>query len=178
MEVRHKSKLGGSDVTHVLGNDHVLAAQKYLEDKGFADQWQVVVADDKRLMLDYDDMIYDSHTCLPDHFYNMLAILEETTKFHQTYFAVTESKGGRTHVIIHLNDPMLVTERIAWQAALGSDPRREALHLLSISRGELNPILLFMRKDRKTTGTDESGNSRIQGSHVTTQKLLGDGNGN
>ena len=36
-------------------------------------------------------------------------------------------------------------------------PKREALHLLSVSRGELNPILLFMRKPEE-------------------QKLLGDGN--
>jgi hypothetical protein len=42
-----------------------------------------------------------------------------------------------------------IVERIAWQAAFGSDPKREALHLLSVSRGELNPILLFMRKPEK-----------------------------
>ena len=44
-----------------------------------------------------------------------------------------------------------------WRAAFGSDPKREALHLLSVSRDELNPILLFMRKPAE-------------------QKLLGDGN--
>ena len=64
----------------------------------------------------------------------------------QTYYKASVSKGGNTHVIVHLRSAMDILERIAWQAAFGSDPKREALHLLSVSRGELNPILLFMRK--------------------------------
>jgi hypothetical protein len=173
-----KNATGGSDVHHVLDGDHVTAARAYLIAKGFTD-WEVVIADDKTLMLDYDDMPAGSAPFLPEQFFMALGILEQIPgQGSKTYYAASVSKGGNTHVIVRLTEPMPIVERIAWQAAFGSDLKREALHLLSISRGELNPILLFMRKDRKTTGTDESGNSRIQGSHVTTQKLLGDGNGN
>ena len=62
-----------------------------------------------------------------------------------------------------------------WQAAFGSDPKREALHLLSVSRNELNPILLFMRKGQPNTGVDEQGNPRMQCSKIpppTMQDLI------
>jgi hypothetical protein len=191
MIVKYRNKVGGSDVTHVLNNDHALAAVQYLKEKGFADVWEVVLADDKMLMLDYDYLLYASYEIdrLPEQFYRILGILEQMPgQGSQTYFAVTESKGGNTHVIVHLTQPMLVAERIAWQAAFGSDPKREALHLLSVALGELNPILLFMRKDRKGSGVDENGNSVVQCSHVDVatpekllaagvpQLLLGDGN--
>lgn len=146
MEVSPKltsNKPGGSDVTTVIGNDHAPAAQKYLEDNGYADRWQVVLADDKTFMLDYDDKPYDG--ILPEQFYTILHILYQAVGSNN-YFETFASKGGNTHVVIHLEAPMPIVERIAWQAAFGSDPKREALHLLSVSRGELNPILLFGKK--------------------------------
>ena len=146
----------GSDVAGTINNDHALAAQKTLDDNGYAKEWQVVVADDNTLMLDYDQRLYDC--TLPEQFYDTLGILEQALHEAQ-FFTVHESKGGNTHALVRLTIPMDIYERIAWQAAFGSDPKREALHLLSVSRGELNPILLFMRKPEE-------------------QKLLGDGNGN
>ena len=133
----------GSYTAHVINNDHEQGAQKWLEDHGFADDWEVVVADDKMLMLDYDDRPYDG--TLPEQFYVTLGIFGEMVG-HDNYFQHTPSKGGNTHAVLHMNTPMPIVERIAWQAAFGSDPKREALHLLSVSRSELNPILLFMRK--------------------------------
>ena len=133
----------GSDVVGTINNDHALAAQKTLDDDGYAKEWQVVVADDKMLMLDYDQRLYDC--TLPEQFYDTLGILEQALHEAQ-FFTVHESKGGNTHALVRLTVPMDIYERIAWQAAFGSDPKREALHLLSVSRGELNPILLFMRK--------------------------------
>ena len=133
----------GSEVEGTINNDHALAAQKTLDDNGYAKEWQVVVADDKMLMLDYDQRPY---ACtLPEQFYDTLGILEQALHEAQ-FFTVHESKGGNTHAKVVLTSPMPIVERIAWQAAFGSDPKREALHLLSVSRGELNPILLFMRK--------------------------------
>jgi len=177
MEIRCTSNNPkGSDVTNVLNNDHAQAAQKYLEDHGYSNEWQVVLADDKVLMLDYDDRPYDG--TLPEQFYSTLGILEQMFGFIAQYFIASESKGGNTHAVVYLSVPLPVTERIAWQAAFGSDPKREALHLLSVSLGELNPILLFMRKDRQTTGVDSNGNSIVQCSHVdvaTPQKLLAAG---
>ena len=175
----------GSAVDGVLNNDHAQAAELWLNEHGFADDWCVVVADDKTLMLDYDGRPYDG--TLPEQFYVTLGIFNEVVG-NVNYFHRTPSKGGNTHVIVHLTQTMPIVERIAWQAAFGSDPKREALHLLSVSRGELNPILLFMRKDRKGSGVDENGNSVIQCSHVdiatpekllaagVPQLLLGDGN--
>jgi hypothetical protein len=160
-----------SDVTGVIQNDHALYAEQFLEDNNFADDWEVVVADDKMLMLDYDDRPYDG--TLPEQFYVTLGIFEEMVG-HDNYFQHTPSKGGNTHAVLHMNTPMPIVERIAWQAAFGSDPKREALHLLSVSRGELNPILLFMRKDRTTTGVDENGNNRMQCSKVLPPPTMQD----
>jgi hypothetical protein len=143
----------GSDVEGVLNNDHAQAAEEFLRQAHF-DDWQVVVATDKILMLDYDQRPYDG--VLPEHFYVALGIFDQVVGSNN-YFVCSESKGGNTHCLVHMEKPMPIVERIAWQAAFGSDPKREALHLLSVSRGELNPILLFMRKPE-------------------TQKLLGDGN--
>jgi len=143
----------GSEVAGVLNNDHAQAAQVFLENHGFASEWQVVVADDYTLMLDYDHYPYDG--TMPEQFYTALGILEGMLGV-AAEFSKSQSKGGNTHCVITFEHAMPIMERIAWQAAFGSDPKREALHLLSVSRGELNPILLFMRKPAE-------------------QKLLGDG---
>ena len=142
-----KNATGGSDVSHVDGNgDHATAARAYLVAKDFTD-WEVVLPTDKMLMLDYDDMPAGSAPFLPEQFFRALGILEQIPgQGSKTYYRASVSKGGNTHVIVHLTQSMPIVERIAWQAAFGSDPKREALHLLSVSRGELNPILLFMRK--------------------------------
>lgn len=174
-EEEEDMEIKGSDVEGTINNDHALAAQKTLDDNGYAKEWQVVVADDKILMLDYDQRPYDGG--LPEHFYDALAILEQA--LHETQcFTVHESKGGNTHALVRCTVPMDIYERIAWQAAFGSDPKREALHLLSVSRNELNPILLFMRKDRQTSGVDDKGNNIVQCSHydvATPEKLLAAG---
>ena len=179
----------GSAVDGVLNNDHAQAAELWLNEHGFADDWQVVVADDRMLMLDYDDQPEGAAPFLPEQFFRALGILEQIPgQERQTYYQASVSKGGNTHVIVHLSSAMDVLERIAWQAAFGSDPKREALHLLSVSRDELNPILLFMRKARHGSGVDANGNSIVQCSHVdiatpekllaagVPQLLLGDGN--
>ena len=179
------TKTTGSDVEGTINRDHALYAEKYLRDTAMDDKWQVVVADDKVLMLDYDNRPYDR--TLPEQFYIILGIFDQVVG-SDNYFEHSASKGGNTHVVIHISNPLPIVERIAWQAAFGSDPKREALHLLSVSRDELNPILLFMHKDRKGSGVDENGNSVVQCSHVDVatpenllaagvpQLLLGDGN--
>jgi hypothetical protein len=142
MEITEHKQIG-SDVEGVILKDHALAAEEFLRQAHFDDKWMVVLADDNTLMLDYDHRPYDA--TLPEQFYVALGILEEALHEDQ-FFTVHESKGGNTHAKVVLTTPLPIVERIAWQAAFGSDPKREALHLLSVSRGELNPILLFMRK--------------------------------
>ena len=138
-----KNALGGSDVSHVINGDHATAAGAYLVAKGLTN-WEVVLPDDNMLMLDYDAKVYDG--TLPEVFYQTLGIFEQAQDYPKTYFVISESKGGNTHCVVHSEKPMPIVERIAWQAAFGSDLKREALHLLSVALGDKNPILLFMRK--------------------------------
>ena len=94
-------KISGSDVSGTLQNDHALFAEEYLRREHFDDKWQVVVADDKTLMLDYDHNPYysaDGDGLLPEQFYVTLGIFDSAIGSNN-YFAVTASKGGNTHVI-------------------------------------------------------------------------------
>ena len=142
MEITQHKQVG-SDVEGVLNNDHAQAAEEFLRQAHF-DDWMVVVADDKTLMLDYDQQSYDG--MLPEQLYVTLGIFGDVFGYDNYYYESSASKGGNTHVVVHMKFALPIVERIAWQAAFGSDLKREALHLLSVSLGELNPILLFMRK--------------------------------
>lgn len=57
---------------------------------------------------------------------------------------VTPSKSGlpRRHVRIRLPFKLDVWQRIAWQAALGSDPVRELLSCVRAHRGDDHPTML------------------------------------
>lgn len=141
----------GSDVSGVVKEDHAVYARQFLIDNNFADKWEVTLADDYHLLLDYDcanPLLMQ--TDAPVTFQRTLAILEEVQGDRCAY-RVMQSKGGNTHVIITLLKPLPVVERVAWQAAFGSDPVREACHLKSLSWGELNPILLYTRKEPNVT---------------------------
>jgi hypothetical protein len=118
-----KNATGGSDVSHVIDGDHATAARAYLVAKGFTD-WEVVLPTDKMLMLDYDSKVYDG--TLPELFYQTLGILEQALDYARTSFVISESKGGNTHCVVTLPCDMTIIERIAWQAAFGSDLKREA----------------------------------------------------
>lgn len=115
----------------------------YVESQLIADEenrdWEVVIASDMMLMLDFDTPE------VPSTFPESISILEQALKTQVT-FTVTPSRSGNKHVIVHLPTPMDIIERIAWQAALKSDPKREALHLLALAKDEKNPIVLVMPK--------------------------------
>lgn len=138
----------GSDVSEHVQKDHAAWARVWLEQNGFKD-WEVVVAEEYQLMIDYDTV--DSYDPLPEQFFTTMNILgqvyvpegEAPAALHYERFA---SKGGNTHVIVTLPYNLSDARRVAWQAAFGSDPKREALHMLSIARKELNPILLYMKR--------------------------------
>jgi hypothetical protein len=125
--------------------DHAEFAEKELLAKGFTD-WEVVVANEDELQLDYDDIPFG--TLLPKVFPRTLDILTQAFDGAAITFKTYASKGGRTHVIVKLPHCVPIMDRVAWQAAFGSDPIREALHICSIRKKELNPILLFMHKRR------------------------------
>jgi hypothetical protein len=55
----------------------------------------------------------------------------------------SESKSGNKHVRIYTAYPLSVEERIALQAILGSDPKKELCSLRRWLSGDPIPILLF-----------------------------------
>jgi hypothetical protein len=115
-----------------------------LVQNGEAGEWEVVVADDTVLLLDYDIKHDDIHGP-PSQFQRMIGRLFTNFKSWKEY----KSRSGNVHIVVQLGRPLPVLERVAWQAILGSDPKREALHMVSLAKGSLNPIVLVMRKDRE-----------------------------
>lgn len=118
----------------------------------------VVLPDDYTLQLDLD-VPYNGNS---EHAYGP----DFVTKLNAVYinFGVEESKftiskSGRTHCFIRLCERITPTERIALQAALGSDGLREILSLKRVQRGDLTPTLLFEvrgEEKAKTQATEEA----------------------
>jgi hypothetical protein len=128
-------------------DDEAVAASKKLEEAGFT-EWEVVVAKENILQLDYDKI--KPNKC-PPKFKQILGLLAQRfeVKQDELKYEIHRSKSGKgNHVIIYLPGELSDVERTAWQATFGSDGVREALNLLRIKRNIKNPILLFMRKDR------------------------------
>lgn len=132
-------------------DDEAIAASKKLDDLGFVD-WEVVVATDHTLQLDYDKMPVGK---CPAKFKAILGLLKQRFDTNsELKYEIHRSKSGKgNHVIVHLPKALDEVERVAWQAAFGSDGIREALNIMRITRNIKNPVLLFMRKDRVTTLT-------------------------
>jgi hypothetical protein len=110
----------------------------------------VVVADSQTLQVDLDvpfEQLMPAKVFLaPERFDNVYRLL--ASEFPVPY-GVYPSRNGNTHILLRLPEPwVFFTRRIAWQLALGSDPMREALSLMSFQREEVNPLFLYMRKDR------------------------------
>lgn len=128
------------------GIDHSIYVQRALDESDEHREWEVVCATDRQLLLDYDqsnwDFIYQTFIDAKD-------ILDQRfPEYGNVNWKTYRSRSNNYHVVVELPEDMSVHERIAWQAAFGSDPKREALHLLSVKRGDINPIVLVMRKDR------------------------------
>jgi hypothetical protein len=133
-------------------DDELPQAQKKLEESGFADLWEPVVAKTTQLQIDFDRKT--EKIGLPPNFKGMMGFLQQRFNLEKhCQYKTTKSKGGGTHIVIDLPVEVDDTERIAWQAAFGSDGKREALNLLRVKREIKNPILLYMPKD--TSGTYE-----------------------
>lgn len=60
-----------------------------------------------------------------------------------------ESKGGNVHMRLRLSRGMIFPARVAIQAALGSDPKREVRSILEWMGGAREPSLLFVPKGLK-----------------------------
>ena len=123
-------------------SDHAAFVRQQLDGANESTDWEIVLADDTMLLLDYD-VPY-----IPNQFLRTLEILEEMMGHVPQPWKAYKSRSGNTHIIVKLSRPLPIDQRIAWQAAFGSDPKREALHLLSSKRGDRNTMMLVMRKDR------------------------------
>lgn len=102
--------------------------------------YEIVIADDYTLQIDYD------RPDLPTNFYEMLSVLRQRAPGILRWYKLP-SKSGNLHVTIKLPIEMDVTERIAWQAAFGSDSKREMLGLIRVSMRIENSVLFFEKKD-------------------------------
>jgi hypothetical protein len=79
-----------------------------------------------------------------------LFVLEEQLKILRQHYSIKEkrrtvSPGGNTHVYLRFQNPLTAAERIALQAALGSDRKRELLSLIRHFNGEDTPTVLYER---------------------------------
>lgn len=129
-------------------DDEAQAATIKLEESGFAADWEVVVAQPDTLQIDWDKKT--EHVHVPSNFHQMMGLLVQrfNVSVERLPYQIYKSKGGGNHIVITLPEPMDAIEKIAWQAAFGSDGKREALNLLRVKRNIKNPILLFMAKNR------------------------------
>lgn len=128
-----------------LQHDHAEYAEQYLMDNDLDGEFEVRIAKDNELFLDYDQEF------LPEQFFTAIDILRQyyNTLAHEIRYIITISKSNNIHVIVTLPEFMNIVERVAWQASFGADPKSNALQLLSIKRNEKNPILLYERKQQQ-----------------------------
>lgn len=91
------------------------------------------------VFLDIDDPVYEPRT-------KVLAALAcggSEASLIVTSSLVTTSKSGNKHVYLRFNCDLDVVERLVIQAALGSDPVKEALTLLRVNAGGTGAVALF-----------------------------------
>ena len=115
----------------------------YLKSKGLDKFYEVFSATENCLLLDIDSRE------LPGQYFFGLEMLKKLDPKIENNKYFYRSRHGNIHVIIWLEQPMPIYQRIAWQSILGSDPKREALHMTHVDNGNMSPILLYMRKNRK-----------------------------
>lgn len=96
----------------------------------------IMYSDDMTLQLDLD-----SDEALRT-FYEQIELLNSLGFLWDGYDTLP-SKSGNTHVLVRLPQPVPIEERIALQAMLGSDRKREMLALAGLRAGQENPVLLF-----------------------------------
>lgn len=134
----------GSVTAHLnAGEDTLVVVNKMLLEQGYVD-WEAVPANDHCLQVDLD---------LPEReawlrINPIIPMLSRRIGSGLRMSHYSSKSGKHIHVIFVLPEPMPLMERMAWQAILGSDPKREALNLIGLNNGVLNQVVLFMPKER------------------------------
>jgi hypothetical protein len=98
----------------------------------------IILPDNNQLLVDLDD--YASQQA----YERTIPLIAETYGLKDV--TETVSRSGNLHRIVTLNTNISATERIALQAILGSDRRREAHSLRRLRQGEQNPTLFFEKR--------------------------------
>src|SRR5690242_9392980 len=80
-----------------------------------------------------------------DQYEKQRAILESIIPIEQT--VKTVSKSGKTHLYIRIKARLSPEERIALQASLGSDPKREILTLRNLRDKRAYPLFLYEKPE-------------------------------
>jgi hypothetical protein len=110
---------------------------KMAEEKGLT----ILIADDNMLQLDIDE--YDLTFCK-----RQIAMAIDLWPGLLGIPQYRRSKSGiNWHVIIPLNCPLPLLERILLQACLGSDIKREMLCYAGHLKGHEHPVVLFRPKE-------------------------------
>lgn len=100
----------------------------------------IVKPDDRTLQLDFDtEDQWDAFMT------QRLTILLQYLDVERVWW--TESHSGNKHVYIRLKQVMSFLKRIAYQAALGSDPTRELLSLARVQLGQGETTMMFEKPD-------------------------------
>jgi hypothetical protein len=97
---------------------------------------QVVLPKPNQLFIDIDNEA---------SFTLFTAQLGRLRQYEYASLQVTPSASGlpNRHIVVGLNRDLTDTERIAFQAAMGSDPIRELLGLIRVSHGDQYPTLFL-----------------------------------
>lgn len=107
-----------------------------------ANNLRVVLPTEYQLLIDidnpYDRGVFTTNFDIVDSVYGIDQVTETTSR---------SGKSGNSHIVVTLKTPLKsVLERIALQAVLGSDRRREAHSLRRSFQGEQNPTLFFEKR--------------------------------
>jgi hypothetical protein len=76
-------------------------------------------------------------------------ILADAFKFRGTTHTPSRRKKDGIHIVVSADRTFTALERIALQAALASDPAREAHSLIRYADGDPLPTLFFEKKETK-----------------------------
>jgi hypothetical protein len=132
-----QEEIMSEDVKARCEETNIEAVQRWAADN----QLDVIFPQADELFLDIDNfsssLVYEENKDLVDQSHGILGVVVSDSRSGQ----------GKKHYVVKLKRPVTTIERIALQAILGSDRRREANSLRRhILDGELTPTLFFEKK--------------------------------
>lgn len=121
-----------------VGLDHLEWCRNWLVEQQMSEEWEAIIpASDKQLFIDLDTA--EQH----QQFLSMWPLI--SAQQPKWSYRLTFSKSGRVHIIVQMDYYRNLPHRISLQSVLGSDPKREMLHIASYEKGDPNPVVLIER---------------------------------